>query len=379
MRNVTFSLAVLVLVFSLVNPIHAVGPDSVDSVLDENEGLINNYVIAIVRDSLSFDLFIGTICGFSVYDILNASFVDSVTFSASEHGNCVYDLAIGGGGVYIVTGAFEYPVKFYSRQDSIPLRNVTGAYFSMAGPSSIAVSDNSSGVTLFLGRASKGLYVHHLGAMRLYNTSHGLVDLSIQTLLLAEVVANTDWLFVGTQSGVSVFDTSNSTFLSFNDLETIPDPVYSLAHDPYEKRLYVGTNNGLFVYQIDEDGVELEFSLSLDSFLAGKRILSLALDGHELYIGTPDGLHKYNLEVMGLEGTFLLDTEDNMPSNIVTVIFIDDFSSSNAVLYAGTFGGGIAIIKASYEPTWLELYGIYGAVIGGVIVIFIALVRYAKN
>ena len=276
----------------------------------------------------------------------------------------MYDLAIGGGGIFMVTSAFEYPVKFYSRLGSIPLRNVTDVYVPQysAVPSSIAVSENSSGITLFLGTAGIGFHVYQSGeTIRLYNTSHGLVATSVQTLLVAEVVANTDWLFVGTQSGVSVFDTSNSTFLSFNDLETIPDPVYSLMHDPYEKRLYVGTNNGLFVYQIDEDGVELEFSLSMDSFLAGKKILSLALDGHELYLGTRDGLHKYDLEVMGLEGTFLLDTGDGMPNNVVTAIYIDDLSSSDPIIYAGTLGGGIAVIKVSYQPSWWELNAYWAA------------------
>ena len=58
---------------------------------------------------------------------------------------------------------------------------------------------------------------------------------------------------------------------------------------------------------------------------------------------------------MGLESTFLLDTGDDMPSNIVTAIFIDDLSSSNPVLYAGTQGGGIAVIKVSYQLSWWEL------------------------
>ncbi len=66
MRNVTFSFAVLVLVLLLVSSVHAVGPDSVDSVLDEDKGLIDNAVTAIERDDTTWDLYVGTHGGLSV-------------------------------------------------------------------------------------------------------------------------------------------------------------------------------------------------------------------------------------------------------------------------------------------------------------------------
>jgi len=56
-------------------------------------------------------------------ELSNESFVDSVNFSASENRNYVYDLAIGGAGVFMVISASNYPVKWYNSLDKRIIRS----------------------------------------------------------------------------------------------------------------------------------------------------------------------------------------------------------------------------------------------------------------
>ena len=187
---------------------------------------------------------------------------------------------------------------------------------------------------------------------------------AIWSIVRAEVIPGHEWFFLGTQSGISIFDASESSMIVDDVLGATSYFVHSMLYDPPMQRLYVGTDDGLYAYSISSDGASKidGFPLTEDGGLASANILSIALDGNQLYFGTSKGLHKYDLTKMNRDGLYIIDSSGGLPVDAVSAIAIWKRSSQDGMLYAGTIGGGVAILEISYGLSWIE----WGMFVGGI-------------
>ena len=160
MRRLGIVVLVIVVGLYLVPNAVAVGADSVEDVLDSDDGLINDYVNDMAFDDEEQHLYLGTQNGLSVFNIEQKEFVDHLNFSSSEYRNNVLDVCTGGVGVYLVTSAFDYPVKHYYRSSGVGHLSNVSIYRPMysTGLTSIGVSQNGS--VLCVGVNGEGILVY---------------------------------------------------------------------------------------------------------------------------------------------------------------------------------------------------------------------------
>ncbi len=349
-----------------VPSVKAVASDTVTDVLDRNDGLIDNRVTSIAIDEQASLMYIGTQEGLSVYNLESNSFVDNVTFSDTPYRNYVFDMCVTPGGVYLVTSALEYPLKSYFwREGGGELSNVL-LHRSTSAPSltSVGVTENDS--IFCVGTNGNGLLVYdtHSATVAQYTTASGLTSNVVWSVLRAEVNAGHEWFFLGTESGVSIFDATSSEIVTDEVLGTISHLVRAMLYDAGNRRLYVGTPEGLFAYSLDSHGTSLVdgFPLTQDDGLASSNVLSLAIDGDQLYIGTSKGLHKYDLTKMDRTGLYRLDFSNGILDDAVSALAVHK-SGSAGTIYAGTIGGGVAVVRISYGLTWGEWLVLYAPVI----------------
>ena len=337
----------------------AVGPDAVIDELNEDNGLFDNMVRrVVVSDDHTNDIYIGTSNGTSVYDYIEGEFVSHINLSIGRRSALQDMVAAKFGGVYIVTNDYPYPVKYYNRLDtSMLLENVTfnNQFNRTMGDTGLtAISVSSNGTVFCIGFAG-GIAVYNRNTHTLteYNTTNGLTYDSVSCILRA-TVSNRDWFFIGTyEGGISIFDTSDSTFINFDALGSgnIGSDVEAMLFDA--GTLYVGTNDqGVFGFDITSTEATEKDELRLtasNAWLPINSIHSLDIDGTQLYIGTHLGLVKYDLVEQESWSTYTLDESNDLPDNPVMSLAIVDSGATQAKLFAGTKQGGVAVISINYE------------------------------
>lgn len=117
--------------------------------------------------------------------------------------------------------------------------------------------------------------------------NHSLINNDIQAL--AFDVYNHMW--IGTVAGLCYFDEVENKFFTENDYprNSVSGIVYS------NRRMYVGTEGGIWVYELTDEIVLLDVSARINSQLRNVTINSIDTDasGH-VWIGTEQGLYIYN-------------------------------------------------------------------------------------
>ncbi len=343
----------------------AVGPDSVLSPLDSEDGLIDDMVTKLVRDDSNNDIYIGTRNGISVYDFQEEEFVSQTNLSTDR--NDVRDMVSlpNGGGIYVATNDYPYPVKYYYRLDSQQtLKNVTFSNQfnrTMYDTWLTAISISNNGSVMCVGLNGEGMVVYNRNTLTLtsYNTTNGLISNAVTSIHRARVYSDHDWFFIGTESGgISIFDASDSSFIHFDALEGLSSPVRVLLYD--SNKLFVGTgDNGVSAFDVTSSDATVRDDLRMTAageWLPSNSIYSLAIDGTQLYVGTYQGLVKYDLEKQELWSTYTLDESDGLPDDTVTSLaIVNAGSSTEAELFAATQQAGVAVISINYDPSQREL------------------------
>jgi hypothetical protein len=384
MKRVMSFLIIVALLSVVVIPASAASPDTYSSRLHEGNGLIDNYVTSLVMDTYGDSLYIGTQHGLSVYDSTEEEFTFNSTLNGYQ--NRVYDIALAysGAGIYILTNNLSYPVKTYFGS-SVEIKNIT--FPENPGGSCIC---HTLGHLLYIGSYGNGLFEFNLNTYNLtqYNMTHGLNNMVIQDIVTGSVNASSDWIFIGTNEGVSVFDISAKTFLAdtFSNLHTLGQEVQSLCFDDSLNVLYIGTEDGVYIYDISETGATAKAVIGTaysNGGLTNDNILSLGLDAanSRLYIGTGDGFNKYDVsdenDALPQDQLLAFFGIGVIPDDTITAIAIDT-TLFVPLVYAGMQTEGVAIftINSGASPvdiiSWLEEWGIY-ALIGAVIAILTVL------
>ncbi len=354
MRRVILSVVVIVLLVTLtIGRVSAVAPDELINVLNEDSGLIDNSVTALVYDSPNDILYIGTPSGLSVYDIVEEDFVLNKTYSDSL--NDIVDICnvYDAGGAYVLTANQSYPVReFLGSPESDELLNI-----SFSGLPTLSCITHAQDNLLFIGSDDDGVFEFDGDTLTQYNVSHDSNNTDnnqVSDLIIGEVVSSSDWLFIGTNNGVWVFDIDAKTFLNFGTLETIGYSVQSLYFDNPENSLYVGTPEGLYIYSITETTATLEATVNeayQNGDLNDQNIQSLGFDIslRQLYIGTPSELVKYDLDSSGTVQMNAFAAElgfSQLTDSFVTAIAVDQI---NDTVYVGTQNGGVNVFAISSE------------------------------
>lgn len=402
MKRIMHLILAIMILSVMITPVIAVGPDSVVSELNSGNGLIDDMVTGVVRDDSNNDIYIGTRNGISVYDFQEEEFVSHTNLSTDR--NDVRDMVSlpNGGGVYVATNDYPYPVKYYYRLDQFQnLKNYTfNNQFNRTmyddSLTAISVSSNGSVLCVGIGGGLEGIVVYNRNTLTLtsYNTTNGLISNAVTCILRARVYSDHDWFFIGTDIGtesgaISVFDASDSTFIHFDALEHIESPVRTLLYD--SNRLFVGTNDdGVFGFDITSTEATQNDNLRMtaaDAWLPSNSIHSLDIDGNQLYIGTHEGLVKYDLVEQESWSTWILDESNDMPDNRVTSLaIVNSGSPTEAKIFAGTQLGGVAVISINYDPSdreralseqpFWERTDVQLAIVGSIVGILIAILGY---
>jgi len=171
----------------------------------------------------------------------------------------------------------------------------------------------------------------------IYTVSHGLPTNSIQAL-----VADSNFLWVGTPKGLLKFDTSNGAFVPSPDrLDMKVQPnVKALAVN--EQELWIGTlNNGIIKY---DKLLDTMTPYNQYNGLPSDRIYDIELFGNEVWVGTFSGVGYFD----GANWTQFRKS-DGLPANDVVALAV----TKNNV-WVGTSKNGIGVYD-KINRTWTKI------------------------
>lgn len=376
------------LIFMLVVPVSAVAPDNLLTTIDKDAGLIDNSITSLVSDSQNDLLYVGTPSGMTVYDTVEQAFVFNETYSNEQTDIIDICEAYNGGGAYILCANQSHPIRQYQEASNF----TTPVNASFPDGTILTCTSHSQENLLYIGTYGQGIFEYDLDTLILtqYNVSHDDIQSTsnniVTELATGKIIGSNDWLFIGTSNGVWVFDIRTKSFIEFGTIESLGYLVQSIYFDNAFKDLYVGRQQGLFIYSMTENNATLEATVSKaydHGDLASENILSLNMDvaSRQLYIGTSYNLVKYDLSestrvVMSSFGAELGFSQ--LSDQVINAIAIDDI---NDILYIGMQEGGIAIFEIVYDPGviefTLEVIGLIG--LGGLLSLLVFLYTKGKS
>lgn len=208
-----------------------------------------------------------------------------------------------------------------------------GAYFSVydeqAGidmPFVYPVFGNEKG-TIYIGTAGSGFYTLNNGRLKHYGKQHGLND---QTVNCGTYFPKDETVWLGTNVGLSMFQ--NEKFFDHVLLHNGQKyPVYAVLPDNRFEKLWIGTHNGIFEYQLKTASYKY---IPIEGLQDNFDVWELMLDKNDrLWIGTyPGGLFMYDGNTIANYGKKL---------KINTDAFLAFEKDKEGNIYFGTFEGVI--------------------------------------
>jgi hypothetical protein len=224
----------------------------------------------------------------------------------------------------------------------------------------------STGI-LYLGSSLQGVGICNMSSrfVTFLNTTHGIPSNSITSLKLRGKT-----LLIGTNSGFALYDTESGHMMVRNGDE-INDPlnVQCIDYYPQNHRIYVGTEDGLIVFE--EDGENIE-PISLQSRFTGldgletDNILALCLDKRtiRLYIGTVAltfiDLTQDITEITKMIARSKLLQMHDYPV-IKSIIVPEEYGQE--YLYIGTNEGYVVRVPSIISPNSTELATVISSVV----------------
>lgn len=164
---------------------------------------------------------------------------------------------------------------------------------------------STNGNTLFAGSGSTpyGLAIinrsSHLVSFK--NSTHGLVDNYITC-----IKRRSNFLLLGTSKGFSFYDLEKNQFTVSQNRNDLNESfrVNAIEYYPLTQRVFVGTDNGLLVYEIvDGDAHLIHSRFTTVDGLSSNKVICLEIDENRknLYMGTYSGLSFINLDSEEIE------------------------------------------------------------------------------
>jgi len=185
----------------------------------------------------------------------------------------------------------------------------------------ISLANNNN--YLWIG-TSNGLWKCSLNGQNLchYTTEQGLTDDYVNTIL----EWNQENVWVGTRSGIFVYDPSTDTFqnVNGNSIVSPKNNVLVLTYDAKKQKIWVGKSNGLACYDIQTQQWQ-ESNTSDKDTLCRRSIRSIALDENKLWLGTSSGLVEYSPDNGWHEHRALMTREPFRGTSIANIEFDGDY------------------------------------------------------
>jgi len=281
----------ILLIFNIFTSVFSQTPRVKFHHITISEGLSQNSVYAILRDSKGF-MWFGTLDGLNKYD-----------------------------GIKIT----EY-------------RNKIGDTSSIADNSITALLEDKNGV-LWIGTENKGICLYNRLTNKFTNIKHDPVN---KTGPLSDKVKtiyqdNDGYIWIGTDRGVSRYDKKANSYIHYSTNEDSPiklsgNSINKIYRDPFGE-YWIATNQG-----IDKISKDLKSSKSIQLKGLKDAIINTFLPDYEgfLWIGTNNGLVKYDIS-SGKQMLYQTSSKNLLSSNKISSLVID----TSGVIWIGTEGGGL--------------------------------------
>ncbi|MFZ9036344.1 MAG: ligand-binding sensor domain-containing protein [Francisellaceae bacterium] len=181
---------------------------------------------------------------------------------------------------------------------------------------------------------------------RYITTAKGLAGNRISTAYWFD--SNTNDLYVGTYSGLSIVDLTTDTVIkNYTMADGLPsNSINAFVMDG--NNLFVGTSAGLSVLDIsagaDKGVVTKTYTQAADS-LGDDRIYSLVKDGDNLFVGTNGGVSVLDISAGADKGKVsktYTQADDKLGSNDIRSLVKDGDN-----LFVGAYGGGVSVLDIS--------------------------------
>ncbi len=303
-----------------------------------SNGLSANDIRTLAYVEDTEDLWVGAYGGVDVMDVDT----EGITRIGVEDGipsNLVYDVELEGTSVWIGT-------------------DVGGAAFAELDHLVWSVYNSSTGVI-----ADDVQSVAVWGDHVLFGTDEGVtvldrVSSTFQSYTAASSGLPHDWvwcslsvdegIYVGTDGGLALYDPGDESWRQVAVEQVAGHHVRSLVLDP-EDRLWVGTEEGLRILTMDQQGEVLFVNtVDLSDGLPGEEVLAIeqVSDG-TMWVGTSAGAAVLSI-VMGVKSTFT--TDDGLVHDRVTAIE----EGPDRTIWLGTAGGLSRLQKHDWDllPQW---------------------------
>ncbi len=314
--------------------------------LDASQGLVNNQVLCIYKDSKGFVWF-GTNAGLSRYDGYRfRNFVHDMNDSTSIADNYVMNIQELSNGDLLIETRWRYVVYDYNHDR---FHNQIAQYFKNLVPStgfrSIFV-DNKKQVW-FIGHDNQ-LFLQDFDNHRLYNPFR---NVSLEKGGVSDIIHSNRLYRVLYRSGIIEYYNDNDFSLEFHNEYLVgkmpPDDIILHLFVDRENDLWVySPNNGLFYYQATLNTWD-HCTVNTGRFRLSSNLLSRLVQDHngDIWVGTDHGgidiINKSTATVKTLLNR--LEDEKSLSQNSIVNLFKDDMG----IIWVATYKKGVCFFHES--------------------------------
>lgn len=311
------------------------------------DGLLTNLFgsLDIYSENSTTDyLIIGGRGAITLFDIENISVTDIKVFN--------FDLP------YVYTSYLtinsENNLAFVSVEEYLSVFNITSRQFSnydyIYGFPEAHITEtvyDSESNKVFVG-TTLGVYVFNLTAeevVKSYTTHEGLVDNNTRSLYYLK---ETNELYIGTNNGLNVIDLQTDEIRNYSKLDM---HIYSMIYDNVSKNLYLGSANHLQILNIQTSIIN---TFELGETSGDKFIHALEIHTNEniLFAGTDNGLFLIDLEELIIEKHFTFENS-KLTDNLIDGLY---FNQDSEKLFIANLG----VVMYDYKHDfWLNLNDAY--------------------
>ena len=382
---------------SIVNTFFAQTPFSSQKNITVYDGLSNNKVTAIFQDSRGF-IWIGTEDGLNRYDGYRVVvYRHEPLDSASISGNLIQAInETSDGNLWI--GTRNYGLNIWNRKTdnftrfqnesnnpgSLPENEVCGIlvtkennvwiktrnYLSKFNPDTKTFSSYGHYTNLFkpgkhyqyplMEGYNNTLWVGTKDGLNKFNLDNNTFSRilaqqddseSLQDLITGLITYNDSTILVSTLDGIKLFNTSKDEYFSGLNKEGWDRnaAMINLIVQDHDKRLWLGTKDGLKYYQEDYQGQPLQDQKLISLKIIDDEVTSITEDRSGiLWVGTRHkGVYKFNQNPSKFLAISAKDQMFNLPTYNITSLLVDQ----NNQLWLGTSDDGIYVINRNNGDT----------------------------
>lgn len=312
-------------------------------------------------DPNEFEIIFQGLDGLYFYDRGNRNITGPIKMDNSTWTTHAYDIEpyLSGFSHFYTTGrengsvyhyTHTYPSSTYEFQ-SFFIRNMTeDMRFE-----EVEYYDDGANSRVFFGSPGFGIVECLMASreIRFINTSHGLPSNYVRSMQIRG-----DILLAGTDRGFSFIDLRTGKNFTYSEKDEFGDwiSVNCIEYYQYHHKIYVGTDNGLFIFQENGTHANLVRSrLTEDDGLESRRVNAFGFDKDEklLYVGTYGGLAYFDLDRDDQTVVAKITREqmklNRYPADPRSILVPEN--TGRDYLYIGTADGYIIQVPKSYSPT----------------------------